>query len=393
MKLNTFLSVFYILIISFSSVLAVHNNIKLSRKSQKFKTKRINTSSFNPEKIECPGDDSIDVVLFVFNALIEVNTSMTDSITAFIRDPNGTGTIEQEMCKDVLRKNYSSEIHKIKDKVYEKVKDALNDSISHTKDLGLSLDQKKLLEKHAKNPRALCEDNIKILKRKQEESDDWTKMSELIIYEINRAIERKFTLPDLKRRSHDIFRRTPKLLMYEYVNNRIPADHDQINIKDILEISKKEIANSWKASEATKKAIHENYAISNCDNLPVTIDNKDRCNNASLASKVVALWNIITFDNVKNCLISFGIGTAINKMIGFAVEKILSIIANMFSLFAVTIIKVVFYAARMLYFIIKATNQIKIVEKSESWGSAAGNAIKIVLTILGIAKKRKFKKF
>lgn len=393
MKFNTLLSLVFIFLISSSSVLAVHNTIKHSRthNHKKLHNKRKYTHS-SAEKLNCPSEQNFDVLNFFIGALQAINDSPVSYIVDFLRHADGKETIEEKNCKDLIKQQYVVELQNIKESVYDKVKGSLELSLSYTKEfLGLTLANKQLLEKHDKNPKALCLDNVKILKHQQEESEDWSKMSHRILEQIDKAIKMKFTLEDLKKRSSDIFKRTPKLLIYEYIRDMMPPNHDQNNIIDLLLSAKTQIGSSWQASEERKKLIKQNNSVSSCDNLPSLIKNDEICTNANYTSRAVAFWNTLNFGTVKSCLLAFGFGTIINKILTAGVNLVLKVLANLFSLFAITAAKIIYYAAKLFYNIKKAFGSQEYKEKSGYWGSAVGYGIKIVMTISGIAKKRKLK--
>ena len=140
-----------------------------------------------------------------------------------------------------------------------------------------------------------------------------------------------------------------------------------------------------------------------CKQLPTTEINS--CAKSGLFTKVLAFYKLIfdrkngivsvtdTLETEESCISIFFGETIINKLVAWGVEKLLSLVSNLFGLFVFKIIKAVFYAILIVNNIYHAFNEIKIEEKSEYWGKAVGNVFNFVMVIATGRKKRKMRKF
>ena len=170
---------------------------------------------------------------------------------------------------------------------------------------------------------------------------------------------------------------------------KVDAFPDQ-DLKHILLEAEKEINESYMESTNEMFKMHE-VLRPKCSDLPKKISEKNICYHAGFVTQLKAVWTLFTTSKkyITDCLIRL-IGYEIfGRIIKVAFTMVLKIIGNIVGLLIVTAIKILYFIVKMFYFIYKGVNELDRKKRSADFGDAAGTAVKIVLSIVGLRKKRK----
>jgi hypothetical protein len=287
---------------------------------------------------------------------------------------------------------FEASVLEVRTQAFQKVQESYEHTTSTINNLGLKAEERQLLEANRKNPRALCKANIEIVKQKKKDASEWHRISSILRGRIEKAIEKRKELVDLERNSHDIFGSETKIILYNFIRNKIDPSNPPASIQPLLEEAKIEINESYIMAKTNLMEAQEAQNLSSdCGDLPETLDGVDACSNASFTTKAAALWKVLTFANFKDCLVAHGVGFIVQRVLMVVIEKVISILANIFSLFAITILKVVYFALKLGHYLYKAHKTDNLKKRSGHLGNAVGTAVRIVLVIVGVEKRRRKK--
>lgn len=288
----------------------------------------------------------------------------------------------------MLEKQFKEEIARIKEKVYQRVT-LVADHSNLINDLGLRASEKQLIKENLENPKGLCNASVNILQNKMRDTEKWNRRAEKLSKLIDFSIEHNHSLKDLKKGSHDLHKREKKTVLYEYILNKIDPDNPPKDIKPLLIEAKFELMESEGQSKINESNINA-LGQFKCDNLPpYLIDKeKDTCIKVSFATKALAAIKLFSFQNVLTCVAFLGANQIFVKIAGFAIDKVLSILLNVVGLFAYGIIKIVYYAVKIIFYLYEAHSEKDKRKKSQNFGDAVGTAIKIILTIIQVSRRR-----
>jgi len=360
------------------------NRHKISR-SHKKSHRRFSTKN-------CPPETGFDVVEFLVHAFSKASSSFVSTLTQDIRAATGTANLEALACYEMMSNKFTEATTELQAQILAKVQESQSNVKTVMTHLGLKAEERTLLQANLNNPKALCKANVQILTRGRNDAKNWTEKTAKVVKRIDEAIAKSYELPQLERNTRDIFGSDSKKILFDYIKNKINPANPPASIQALLREAKSEINESYVVSQTNiKESEIVNGLSSQCNDLPTVINQEQVCSSSTLATKASAVWKILTWENAKTCLIAVGLGLIIKKALTYLIEKVITILVNIFSLFAVTVLKVVYFAVKVGYYIYQAVRETNMKKKSGFWGDAVGSAVRMLLVIAGVDRRRKMK--
>jgi len=140
----------------------------------------------------------------------------------------------------------------------------------------------------------------------------------------------------------------------------------------------------FKANIVSLKALKDELPDCSAIDGKITADQK-----VGLAAKAWAGIKALNFASDK-CLAGNGAGSVLVELATKGVEKVVEIILDIFTGFAVTLLKAAYYFAKALFYVFKAAKLAETtIEKALYTGKAVDCAIRVLLVFLKVGKKRK----
>jgi len=120
-----------------------------------------------------------------------------------------------------------------------------------------------------------------------------------------------------------------------------------------------------------------------CDKFPTEMTSPE--SQVGIITKVKGAHDVVKYIKA-NCTMP---GVSITEAFLAIGAKVATIVANLFGMFAFKLVKIVYRAVKLIYFIYKAVNSSDADTQWEYWGKAAGSAINIVWMVLNPTARRR----
>lgn len=331
---------------------------------------------------------SLDFPIFIISMVRAFSASFDSYVRNNVEKATGLDTFNQG-CKIILMKGFLEQVEVIQkeETLAEKISEQISDLKITIAELGTTKEEREILEQKKDNPRILCKTSLKILKRQKKQAKDFSENAEDIQKLIDKYIKKGYVLADLKKHSTDFWDRKNKLFLYEYMRDRtlFPGDKESFT-NELLEVR-------HEITEAKLQAdMNYNQASSTespeCELLPDSNKFMSKCLQAGFATRVYALFKMVknaTKADVIECIKGILTQTIVDDIISFFVDKLLGVVTHILGLVVVKIVKLVFLAIKMIYYIIKAIkNKTDRLKMSQYWGSAVGTAFRIVKQMMTV---------
>jgi hypothetical protein len=391
MKINTILAILQIFLICSSSVLAVKDQIKVSRLHSRRHKKISRAQKFNMKSCEKP---TIDFIAFIKGIYDAVNDSVEGVLTSFIlqkyKVQEGT-----EQCYSMVEEAFNAKIHAAEKEVEKVAKNGLNNVLDQVKALNVKVYSYEisLMENLRGNPKAFCKTAKKTIKFKVKEDVEKEAHLKKVIGYLEDPEKQSWTLEDWKDFKKGLFTTyETRDEIYQKLKDRVHK-HPELAFSKILHNVLDEYKKDYKKVEDLLKNAKPITELK-CKNLPDDVNFQRDCYQVGVGVKARQFWELIKHPDsgeIKKCLKTILTEMIYEKLISVSVETIINIILNAVGFFMSTFFKVVVFAFIFIERVIKATTSKDVKEKSQAMGEAIGYAYHIVTVMLQVGRRRLLK--
>jgi hypothetical protein len=408
MKFNTFIAIALCFLVLNSYFILAKTKIKRNLSSRRIKNLNF-ANKFHTHLCQKEAkDDDFDVLHFTFGFLKTVKSSflaemkknfkhgIQERIREQIEDPSQT----QEFllgCNRIMKEKFEEIIEAKMNEVENVIETGVASLSEELHELNLNNEQKLSLEQKKDNPKALCEESMRILKEKQQSTQLDQRIVDQMIFSLRYTMEdglkKKFT--DLNSFKHYLdctfcagTHRKGKHLLLDYIKNNVESESNlqgeafkqkMIEVRNIIQGEQSHHTLYQTRADAIEKI--------SCKDLPQQVTEGDKCNRLSLGSKVAALLTVMKSREFLEC-------SALEFLKGFTIKKILELVFKIIvNIFAGILLKglIIIYNVHKVYYYYKIasdkTNNVK--KRSRAWGTSAGYLVRIVLDLLPTSLKKK----